>query len=75
MKTSSLPIISFLVALAAAIFLPISAIAASVLLTVTGVLAILAADYGRTIEPVRAAAAVVPFEAPHRSAPVLGRAA
>lgn len=75
MKTTSLPIVSFLAALAAAIFLPMGATAACILLTVTGAAAVLSADYGREIHPLRVSAPVVSFEpAAHKSAE-LNRAA
>lgn len=45
LNTSTLPILSFVAAIAAFALLPVNAAAAVV--TVTGVLSILAADYGR----------------------------
>jgi len=64
MKTNALPIIAFLAAIAASVLLPVSAVAASIALSVTGTLSVLAADYGRTVGPVRDPAPVVPFRAP-----------
>jgi hypothetical protein len=61
MKTSTLPVLSFLAALAALVLLPVSLPAAAVAVTVTGITTILAADYGKTLEPLRAQAPVVPF--------------
>jgi len=64
MKTNSLPVIAFLAAIAAFVLLPVSAVAASIALSVTGMIAVFAADYGRTVEPLRIPAPVVPFRAP-----------
>jgi hypothetical protein len=61
MKNSSLPIQAFLAVLAAAIILPVSAGATFLALTMAGALAVLAADYGREVAPLRAQAPVVPF--------------
>jgi hypothetical protein len=61
MKTS-LPFKAFLAAIAAIAFLPVGPAAASIAFTVIGVGAILMADYGREIEPVQAASAVVRFD-------------
>ena len=61
MKTNSLPIKAFLAALGATLIVPVSAVAAAFAFTFTGVFALLLADYGRTLEPVRAEAALVPF--------------
>jgi len=63
MKTQALPLIAFLAAIAAFILLPISAVAATIALSVTGTISVVAADYGRTVEPLRPAAPVVPFRA------------
>jgi hypothetical protein len=63
MKNSSLPILAFLAAIAATIFLPLSATASGLALTVTGVIAMLAADYGRELAPLQLPSNVVPFEA------------
>ena len=46
-NTSTLPILTFVAAIAAFALLPVSAAAAGAAITVTGVLSILAADYGR----------------------------
>jgi hypothetical protein len=62
MKTSSLPIIAFLAAIAAFVLLPMSAVAAGVTFSVTGMISVFAADYGRNLEPVRVTARVVPVE-------------
>jgi hypothetical protein len=71
MKTNALPIISFLAVIAAFVFLPVSAVAASIAVSVTGMVSVLAGDYGRSIEPVRAESQPIPFDAPgRRSAPL-----
>ena len=49
MKTITLPVITFLAAIAAFVILPVSAPAAAIAFTVTGVLSILVADYGRPV--------------------------
>jgi len=64
MKTHLLPVIAFLASLFAFAFLPIGATAASIALSVTGMLSVFAADYGRVLEPVRVPAPVVPLHAP-----------
>jgi hypothetical protein len=56
---TSLPVISFLAVLAACIVLPLSAAAACIALTITGVLAILVSDYGRSPKPLQARAEVI----------------
>ena len=61
MKTNILPLVAFLAALGAILLVPVSAAAAAFAFTVTGVLSLLAADYGRTLEPVRVRANVIPF--------------
>jgi hypothetical protein len=60
MKTNILPVIAFLAALAAFFLLPVSAVAASIALSVTGMVSVIAADYGRPAGALRAPAAVVP---------------
>lgn len=75
MKNSSLPILSFLTVLAATIFLPVSAGVACIALTLTGVIAMLAADYGREIPPLRVQACVIPFEISGRKPAELENAA
>jgi hypothetical protein len=61
MKTTSLPLVTFLAAIAAFALLPVSAVAASFAVTVAGILSILAADYGRSLEPLRVLAPVIPL--------------
>ena len=63
MKTNALPIKAFLGALGAIFVIPVSAVFAAASFTLTGILAVFLADYGRTIEPLRVRAAVLPFEA------------
>jgi hypothetical protein len=74
-RNSSLPILAFLAVLSAIILLPVGAAASSIALTVTGVVAILAADYGREISPLGLRASVVPFEASGRNSAGLKEAA
>ena len=61
MKSNTLPIASFLAAVVAFVMLPMSAPAATIAFTVTGVLAVLVADYGRSIEPLKLSAQARPF--------------
>jgi hypothetical protein len=61
MKTNLLPVIAFLAALAAFVLLPISTVAATVALSVTGMISVFAADYGRRAAPLRVPAPVVPM--------------
>jgi hypothetical protein len=61
MKSNTLPIASFLAAVVAFVMLPMSASAAAIAFTVTGVLAVLVADYGRDIEPLALPARAIPF--------------
>ena len=61
MKSNTLPIVSFLAAVVAFVMLPMSAPAAAIAFTVTGVLAVLVADYGRNVEPLRLPAQAIPF--------------
>lgn len=75
MKANALPIIAFLAAIAAFVFLPVSAVAASIAVSVTGIVSVLAGDYGRSIEPVRVGSRLIPFDAPCRPAPGLREAA
>jgi hypothetical protein len=75
MKTSTLPLKAFLAVLVAIIFLPVGATAAAIAFTATGMLSILAADYGRSLEPVRVPAEIVPFGAPPCRAAALCEAA
>ncbi|HEY1763777.1 MAG TPA: hypothetical protein VGF85_02565 [Opitutaceae bacterium] len=60
MKTSTLPIATFVAAIAAFALLPVSAAAAGAAITVTGIITILAADYGRAGRR-KPTAEVIPF--------------
>jgi|CZKI01.1.fsa_nt_gi hypothetical protein len=62
MKTNSLPIIGYLAAIAAFALLPVSAVVAAIAFSVTGMISVFAADYGRNLEPVRVTAQVVALE-------------
>jgi hypothetical protein len=53
MKTNLLPISAVLAAIMVAALLPISVTAASIAAVATGLLAIVCADYGRNLEPLR----------------------
>jgi hypothetical protein len=64
MKTNILPSVAYLGAIAACLLLPVSAAAASIAVSATGMLCVLAADYGRNLEPVRVNSRVVPFNEP-----------
>lgn len=75
MKTNILPISAFLAAIVACVILPISAPAAALALTVTGLLSILAADYGRTIRPLSVPAEIVPIDSRGLTLATLGKAA
>ena len=68
MKTNLLPIIAFLAPVAAFALLPVSAVAAGIALSATGVITVFAADYGRNVEPLRAPTQVVAFSAQRPSA-------
>jgi hypothetical protein len=65
-KAASLHRLALLGVAAALLTLPIDASAAGIALAVTGVVAILLADYGRNVEPLRASGDIVPFKAPER---------
>jgi hypothetical protein len=75
MKTNILPIKALLAVLAAIIFLPIGVGAACMAFAVTGLIAVFLGDYGRSIEPLRASAQVLPFRAPARAAALVPEAA
>jgi len=72
MKTHTLSIIASLAAVVAVALVPVSAAAASVALTVTGLAATMLADYGRPTQLGNPATRVVAFEP---AAPALRRAA
>lgn len=75
MKSNTLPIASFLAAVVAFVMLPMSAPAAAIAFTVTGVLAVLVADYGRNVEPLRLPAQATTFTSRHRGPAGLREAA
>jgi hypothetical protein len=54
MKNNSLLLVTFLVALAAIVILPVGPAAACTALTLTGVMAIFLSDYGRIVGPLAA---------------------
>jgi|HubBroStandDraft_6_1064221.scaffolds.fasta_scaffold409339_3 hypothetical protein len=62
-KTNSLPVIAFLAVIAALLLAPVSAVVAGFAVSVAGISLILAADYGRTLRPLRAESPVLPFGA------------
>jgi len=72
---SSILSISTLAAVTAAIILPVNAVAITITAAVAGTLAILFADYGREIKPLRAGARTLPFIAHGRSAADMREAA
>jgi hypothetical protein len=74
MKAILFPLVSAAAAAAAVALFPFHPLAAGLLFTADGVIVMLAADYGRRIEPVRVRAEVVGFEQGRASA-ALGRAA
>jgi hypothetical protein len=53
-KNNSLPLTAFLVALAAIVIVPVGPAAAVTALTLTGMIAIFLADYGRDLAPLAA---------------------
>jgi hypothetical protein len=70
-NTSTLATATFLAAIAAFALLPVNAAAAGIAVSVTGILAMLAADYGRSPRPLKVPA----FAAPVRSSVALRAAA
>ena len=67
MNTNVLSSSALILAFAAIALIPVSATAAGAAITVAGVLSVLLLDYGRTIDPVRVQAGIVPFNAPAQS--------
>ena len=61
---NSLPVIAFLAVLAALVLAPVSAVVAGLAVSVAGIVLVFAADYGRSVKPLRAEATIVPFGAP-----------
>jgi hypothetical protein len=74
-KNSSIAVKAFLAALAAVALVPVGPAAATIAFTATGLLAVLASDYGRDVEPLRAPSGVVPFETSDRGEADMGKAA
>jgi hypothetical protein len=68
MKTNLLPVIAFLAPVAAVALLPVSAVAAVIALSATGLLSVFASDYSRNVQPLRAPTQVVAFSTPRPSA-------
>ena len=64
MNSNSFLISAFLSAIAAIALLPVSATAAGLAITATGIMTILFGDYSRNLSPVGAQAPVVPFSSP-----------
>lgn len=62
MKSHFFTNLSILAMIAAFLVVPVSAKAAVIAFTVTGILAVMMADYGRDLKPVRDRARLVPFE-------------
>ncbi len=75
MKSNTLTLLAFLGPIVSLAALLVSAPAAAIAFTVTGVLSILVVDYGRQIDPVRLTAEVIPFRSSRRTPAGLGRAA
>jgi hypothetical protein len=67
-KATSLHRFALLGLVAALLALPVNAAASGIALAVTGFLAVLFADYGRNLEPLRVSADVIPFTPPGRPA-------
>ena len=65
MKTNTLPLIAFLAAIAAFAFLPMSAVGATIAFSVTGMISVFSADYGRGVEPAGAPAPAVSCDHSH----------
>lgn len=63
---TSLPVITFLAVLAALVVAPVSAVVAGLAVSAAGIFLLLAADYGRSVMPLRADSALVAFSAPSR---------
>lgn len=60
---------------ASLVALPIDATAAAITFALVGILAVLFADYGRNLEPLRVPAEVIPLDRPAGAAPDLRAAA
>ncbi len=62
MNTHILTISSVLAAILALFILPVSTAAAGIAFLVSGILAVFVADYGRSIEPLKPRAEIIPFD-------------
>jgi hypothetical protein len=68
MKNNILTIKALVAVIAAVLFIPVGVGAACFAFTAAGFLAVFAADYGRSLEPVQVAAEIVPFRSQVRPA-------
>jgi hypothetical protein len=75
MKNTHLQNLALLGLISALLVLPVNAMAAEIAFSVTGLLAILFADYGRNMEPLKDPARSIPFSAPALPEPELRDAA
>jgi hypothetical protein len=75
MKNNSILALSFLAVLTATIILPVSAAAACISLTITGVLAILVSDYSRELRPLKVESQVIHVDFSGRNATGMNKAA
>lgn len=67
MKTNTLHISAFSIAVAALVVSPLSPFAACLAVTLAGVISILSLDYGRNIMPITVPADVIPFNDGNRT--------
>jgi hypothetical protein len=67
MKTNLVQISSFPVAAAAFALIPVSPFAATLVVTVAGVLSVLMLDYGHTRMPIAVPAQIIPFAAANQA--------
>jgi hypothetical protein len=68
MKNNILTIKALVAVIAAVLFIPVGVGAACFAFTAAGFLAVFAADYGRSLEPVQVEAEIVPFRGQVRPA-------
>jgi hypothetical protein len=66
MKNTLIKNLSILAVLASFLVIPVSTVAAGIAFTFTGVIAMLVADYGRTIEPLTIDRDIAALKAAHR---------
>jgi hypothetical protein len=62
MKSNIFPVSTLLAAVVASVILPVSAPAAVLAFTVTGLLSVFVADYGRTIKPLSLPGEIIPLD-------------